>query len=114
ARLASVAVLSIIAAYFMVLFSGETEFLSRQLDRTVDSGNLNGISSGRLSIWERAIEEAMTGGWFGHGADSFQKFDTTFIVHPHNAIVQFLFEYGFWGLLLCIVFFAWTTVICLK
>lgn len=114
ARLASVAVLSIISAYFLVLFSGETEFLSRQLDRTVDSGDLNSISTGRFSIWERAIEEAMAGSWFGHGADSFQKFDTTFIVHPHNALVQFWFEYGFLGLFLCVVFFASTTVVCLK
>ncbi|MBY6192831.1 hypothetical protein KUV78_03385 [Marinobacter hydrocarbonoclasticus] len=114
ARVASVAVFSMIIAYLMVLFSGEIEFASSQLERTLDSGDMNSISTGRWSLWKDTVEESLGGGWLGNGADAFQKFNTTFIVHPHNAIVQFLFEYGFFGLLLCIVFFAWTTVVCLK
>lgn len=115
-REAAVGLCLLALAFFVVLISGESQLLLGQIDRTFDSAAMDKVSSGRLSLWLDTWNEALKGGWIGHGADSFRNFDIGpgFIVHPHNAFLQFFFEYGFVGLILSICFFVWSGLFCFK
>ncbi|MBK1885416.1 O-antigen ligase family protein [Marinobacter sp. DY40_1A1] len=99
---------------FLIWVSGDSRFMLGQLERTLYFTNINGVSSGRLNIWKDTWLEIMSGGWFGHGADQFRIFYDSWIVHPHNAALQFMFEYGVAGLLLFVSFILWTASVCLK
>ena len=51
----------------------------------------------RLSIWTNAIECILDNLWFisGGGVDAFRSYQ---MIYPHNILIQFLGEYGLWGL----------------
>ena len=101
-------------AFFLVILAGETNFLFGQMEKSLDSDTVNRISSGRLQIWSDAWSESLKGGLIGHGADAYRDFGPKNVVQPHNSIVQFMFEYGIIGLIICIGFFLVTAFICIR
>ena len=114
-RKLAVSVLAVLVlAFAVVVASGETKFLFGQMEKTLESTNANGVSSGRLRMWSDALEEGLTGGFLGHGADSYREFNPDYFVHPHNSVVQFLFEYGVAGFALCFLFFCWTALFSIR
>lgn len=106
--ISTAAILATVFAFFAVILSGQSSILFSQVERTVGSDGINSMSSNRLAMWRGALEEAIAGGWIGHGADSFRHFDETVYVQPHNSVIQFMFEYGYLGLLLFVLFFYLT------
>lgn len=72
----------------------------------VSEQSLNKISSGRIVFWTGAINSGIESPIIGHGAASYnwqdiwgagEKFH-----HPHNFIMQFIVEYGFFGALVLV------------
>jgi O-antigen ligase len=58
--------------------------------------------SSRLGIWREAFELWLNNKWWGHGGMSYadKSVGVSFhISHPHNSIVQILYEYGLIGLI---------------
>jgi O-antigen ligase len=69
------------------------------IGRSVDTGTED-YSSGRWDMWAQALAALPQAAWFGHGQGQFR-----FLVpaalhsynHPHNAVIQFLYQWGFLG-----------------
>lgn len=68
--------------------------------RTAQASGLEAISSERTRFWSVTLDYALTSPWIGHGADSY------LYIHPaqngnqpHNALLQWLLEYGLLGAL---------------
>ena len=68
--------------------------------RTAEASGLEAISSDRTRFWSVTLDYALTSPWIGHGADSY------LYIHPaqngnqpHNALLQWLLEYGLLGAL---------------
>lgn len=64
-----------------------------------NTGSVDQIASGRLTIWTLALKAAATHPWFGTGAGSSWWLVTIpsaypHHVQPHNALVQFLLNWG--------------------
>lgn len=112
----SLSVFLVLAAAFMVFVSGESALLLGQIEDTFESSSFNDVSSGRVAIWRETWDGVLRSGWLGNGADSFRVFEIgpDFIIHPHNSILQFAFEFGFLGLILVVLFFAWTGIWCIR
>lgn len=69
------------------------------LVRTSDTGTVNELSSGRLGYWADALAVAWRTPWLGAGAGAtgwLVPAGDMYHVQPHNALVQFLLD---WGLL---------------
>ncbi|WP_353387407.1 O-antigen ligase family protein [Halopseudomonas sabulinigri] len=68
-----------------------------------DTDTVNGLSSGRLSIWLRLLEPIQERLWFGWGGDGFRSVWTgsSRIIQAHNGLMQSLLE---WGLLTTVLF----------
>tara|TARA_B100002003_G_scaffold247267_1_gene278491 strand:- start:2114 stop:3331 length:1218 start_codon:yes stop_codon:yes gene_type:complete len=102
-----------LVSFLLIWVSGETEFMFGQIEKTFEFSSINSISTGRWQIWQVTFIEAVRGGWAGLGADQFKEFYSGFIVHPHNSVLQFFFEYGFLGVLLTLAFLVWSGAKCL-
>jgi len=102
-----------LVSFLLIWVSGETEFMFGQIEKTFEFSSINSISTGRLQIWQATFSEAVSGGWAGLGADQFKEFYSGFIVHPHNSVLQFFFEYGFLGVSLTLAFLVWSGAKCL-
>ncbi|MEZ0216321.1 MAG: O-antigen ligase family protein, partial [Rariglobus sp.] len=68
--------------------------------RTAEASGMEAISSDRTRFWSVTLDYALTSPWIGHGADSY------LYIHPaqngnqpHNALLQWLLEYGLLGAL---------------
>jgi len=109
-------VLSVLFSVFVLVISDNTFLLSGQLEKTLFSEGLNRVSSGRLDIWVDSFNFANKSFFTGYGADSFRGYGIgpSFILHPHNSIIQFFFEYGVWGLVLFSAFFLWLMSLCFQ
>ena len=67
---------------------------------TTDYSNLDTASSGRLAIWNYTLPYIFEHPWFGYGADQYRyavEHPSMQINHPHNLILQLLFQWGVIG-----------------
>lgn len=67
------------------------------------AGSADEISSGRVTIWIRALETVLAANWqgivLGLGPDAFIRHEIApGLVQPHNVIVQIVLEFGLFGL----------------
>jgi O-antigen ligase len=77
------------------------------------SGEPSDISSGRTDIWLETIRLIGEQPWLGYGGLQFQQINSAaegFFKHPHNSVLQFIFDWGLLGgtamlLLLAIAYF---------
>lgn len=109
----------------LVIGSGQTQFLSGQLERSV-AASADRISSGRLKIWQTSLaraEESPAALIFGFGPDAFVRLGiyrdvwpegNSYIVHPHNSLVQWILEFGVAGTLLIVLFLMRTGAIAIS
>jgi O-antigen ligase len=78
------------------------------LGRTASAENLDSISSGRLQIWKEALQAWKQSPLLGLGSNAFAYIPRSshFASQPHSMIVQFLLEYGVFGIVLLILIYA--------
>ncbi len=77
------------------------------------SGESSELSSGRTDIWLETIRLIGEHPWLGHGGLQFQRINSAaegFFKHPHNSVLQFIFDWGLLGgsamlLLLALAYF---------
>ena len=71
------------------------------LERTADAAaaqSINGVSTGRLSIWSIALQGVEGHLWFGLGPDGYRYLPQPHHgVQPHSMLVQFIVEWGVVG-----------------
>ena len=101
--------LSYVAIYYSS-FSYPTELFFDQFIRSVNqdslSNSLNVASTGRLRFWEDALIASFDRPIYGYGASAYSFLDlfgSGAIAHPHNALIQFILEYGYVGTIIFIV-----------
>jgi len=72
-----------------------------QLSRTVNSENVNSVTTGRLGVWQASIE-SLKGNWlFGLGPQGYLYMpNRIWGAQPHNMFIQFLVEWGVVGTIL--------------
>lgn len=88
----------------LVVLGGETYFLFGAVERSAKD-SANAISSGRLGIWKGTLSAGLStlpGALFGFGPEAFVRLAVFkafghYILHPHNTLVQWIFEYGLLG-----------------
>jgi O-antigen ligase len=72
--------------------------LFRILDRMREPANL---SSGRVDLWTNTLTEISNNPWLGYGSGSFRTHMAetygTFVNHPHNFVLQFVYDWGVFG-----------------
>lgn len=69
------------------------------VERTSEATSVNGVASGRLTIWAGALEPIEGVRWLvGLGPDAYRHLPTkTFGVQPHSMLVQFVLDWGVLG-----------------
>ncbi len=108
-------VIALLSAELLSVFSWNG--LSRVSDKFAFVGNdinsLDQFSSGRIAIWQLALNAFIESPWLGLGPEGYYFIpDRTFGLHPHNIIIQFLVEWGiistlaFLSLMIYIAFLA--------
>ena len=69
--------------------------------RIAETAGRSDVSSGRTQIWQHTIAEIEKAPLLGHGAGTFNKtmFETYGfdLNHPHQAILQYVYDWGFFG-----------------
>lgn len=71
--------------------------------------NLNTFTSNRLDIWVETIDRIRDRPWLGHGEGQFRLSVISaggYFNHPHNWLLQFLYQWGFVGTGLLLAFLA--------
>ncbi len=66
--------------------------------RTANAASIQDVASGRAYFWPVVWHQVWNSPWFGHGADAYQYIQPR--LHgsqPHNALLQWLYEYGLAG-----------------
>lgn len=96
------------AAGFLISvpLSGEDQGIYRILHTVTDSPDIDTFSSSRISIWHATLPDILSNPIFGLGPEGFVYGAGEYffpILHPHNAILQFLVEWGLPGT----IFFLW-------
>ncbi len=85
---------------FLPIPSNDYGLLSR-IDRTVNSGSLNEISSGRLTVWSDAYSLFLDRPIFGHGVAQYRHITTQVelikLEQVHNIILESLVAFGLVG-----------------
>ena len=75
--------------------------LANSVSRTVAPTAADGIFYGRITIWSDTLKRLSEGFglWFGWGGNGFIRMGLAhgFIFHPHNALLQFLTDWGIIG-----------------
>lgn len=88
--------------------------LFNSFGRTVGASSLDRLLSGRMSLWQVALEKINPPDgnlFFGHGPDIFRlQTDFPGIIQPHNFVIQALLEWGLPGM----VFFSLLLVVLYK
>ena len=78
--------------------------LNRLLDtKQYYSQDINTISSNRIELWSLSWDFIKEKPFFGYGAESFLLNSDTIFRHPHNFIIQWLFDFGIIGVILFLV-----------
>lgn len=58
-------------------------------------------SSGRWVLWDQTWQQIMHSPWIGHGAGRYREqmnlLYGTDVNHPHNFILQYIYDWGFFG-----------------
>jgi hypothetical protein len=76
----------------------------RSWSKAVATGTVDGLSSGRISLWLKTLEMLQESGntLFGAGGNGFVRLHLMFdqIFHPHNIVLQIASDWGVGGLLL--------------
>ncbi len=93
---------AILSAFVFTLALPNSTFLQESVARSSD-GNLNKVSSGRLDMWSAAWNLFTESPLFGMGPDSYRVHDVGYGAHPHNALFQWLSEWGLLGTILFII-----------
>ena len=74
------------------------------------------ITSGRMTMWKKAISAIQAKPWFGYGPNGYffcgMRYKNFF--HPHNFILQFLIEWGLVGSLFLLTFLGHLVLLGLK
>jgi O-antigen ligase len=86
--------------------SGEEQGIYRILHTVTDSPDIDTFSSSRISIWLAILPNILSSPFFGLGPEGFVYGAGEYffpILHPHNAVLQFLVEWGLPGT----IFFLW-------
>jgi len=86
--------------------SGEEQGIYRILHTVTDSPDIDTFSSSRISIWLATLPDILSNPFFGLGPEGFVYGAGEYffpILHPHDAILQFLVEWGLPGT----IFFLW-------
>jgi O-antigen ligase len=103
----SVVMFALLAAHFAAAFSWNGVWNS--IGRSVAAESPNRLSSGRLEIWLYALDAIRNDWFFGLGSQGYLfipgKWRSTAM--PHNAVVQFLVEWGVLGAALFISVFLY-------
>jgi len=82
------------------------KFTSLFYDKVEVTSKFDDFTSGRLDIWKDSLLVALEKPIYGHGAASYQWLSlrgSNINAHSHNAVVQFILEYGYLGGLLIVV-----------
>ncbi|MEI8598488.1 O-antigen ligase family protein [Vibrio sp. M60_M31a] len=86
--------------------------LNRLLDtKQYYSQDINTISTNRIELWSLSWDFIKEKPLFGYGAESFILNSETIFRHPHNFIVQWLFDFGVIGTLLFLLFISYILLI---
>lgn len=86
--------------------------LNRLLDtKQYYSQDINTISTDRIELWSLSWDFIKEKPLFGYGAESFILNSETIFRHPHNFIVQWLFDFGVIGTLLFLLFISYILLI---
>ncbi|MFZ2627849.1 MAG: O-antigen ligase family protein, partial [Rugosibacter sp.] len=98
----ALALLFDVGSPFLGVFGG----LFRSWNQAMDIGTIDGISSGRLTLWLKtlgALQDPYTA-LFGAGGNGFVRMQLmtwkSLVFHPHNIILQVLLDWGIGGLCL--------------
>jgi len=68
------------------------------VSRTANAASLTDMASGRAYFWPVVWNQIWTSPWIGHGADAYQFIQPRLHgAQPHNALLQWLYEYGLAG-----------------
>ncbi|MEY4489883.1 MAG: hypothetical protein RIQ79_2391, partial [Verrucomicrobiota bacterium] len=68
--------------------------------RTANAASIQDVGSGRAYFWPVVWHQAWDSPWIGHGADAYQYIQPRLHgAQPHNALLQWLYEYGLAGTL---------------
>jgi len=104
----AIAIVAFLISYAIIYFtplSIISEFLFSSFVRGEDhqlDGTANALSSGRLDMWAYALKVTLNDSpFYGHGPSSavwlFKGTDHSYASQPHNAVIQFIMDYGFLG-----------------
>lgn len=74
--------------------------------RSVNDGDINSVSSGRMEIYSTIFDLSLQKPWFGYGGEVVRNYIRDLVGSPigqaHNFIFQIIIEYGYLGLCLFI------------
>ena len=86
--------------------------LNRLLDTKQYYGqDINTLSTDRIELWNISLDYIKEKPFFGYGAESFILNSETIFRHPHNFIVQWLFNFGLVGTLIFLTFMIYIIII---
>ena len=75
-----------------------------------DTGVPGDSSSGRLELWTQTWQQILQSPWIGHGSgryrDEMALHYGTALNHPHNFILQYLYDWGFVGGIMALLLLA--------
>lgn len=101
-------IIGLLTGGLLVVLTGQTELMLGAIERSAGD-SMNSVTSGRLRIWTVSLErlwETPYSALFGYGPDAFVRLAVyqdvwpgrvTYIVQPHNMVVQWLLEFGIVG-----------------
>lgn len=100
AAAAVVAAFAIGAAFALFLPAGDSHFGVSRITSSLATGDAEALSSGRLALWIDTARHVADRPWFGHGDGQFRALVAAGgdqFNHPHNALLQFLLQWGLVG-----------------
>lgn len=79
-----------------VFLTSHTHYISQRNVLVGGESGANQLSSNRLVLWQKAIAKLQEDhGWLiGYGPDAWVRLKVAARMHPHNFIIQWLFEFG--------------------
>lgn len=99
AMLVTLALVTAIPTSYL-LVPHESWGFDRIMDRSFTGDNVNAYTSGRLAIWKETWAAILESPLVGHGEGQFRSQVASAgngLNHPHNALLQFLYQWGFIG-----------------
>ncbi len=99
AMLITLALATAIPASYL-LIPHESWGFDRIIDRSFSGDGVNGYASGRLAIWKETWAAILESPFLGHGEGQFRSQVASAgngLNHPHNALLQFVYQWGLVG-----------------